>query len=1093
MNSITPLENYINTSKNNLIQNFYIIGFPPNEFFKLNKKEKTGEFADIFKEKIEDMPLLTPKLITKFPNVKNSINTISDEIVIDHCFPNREIKIFKKSKDEQDNPKTFQFELDNIPQNYENNEQNIYSKIYFNCLEISESISEYFKYKKEIINLIFNYKSITIKNFDKNEPQGIDDEKKYSDFKIPKILCFASILPFYNELSLLLKCIYDYYLSRSDFSSLPLEKVIEKIIMNTPIPLEIGTELSIHFKTSSYKEKIVFPLCNINEININYSNNMSLIDIFKYFSSEDIIRIFKYIIFEVPMLFFCEDKSILSLLVNTFLSALSPFKYVFPHIAILPKRLYGLINTEEKFIFGINQNYNENFFLNNKIELDKTMIVISIIIDQQKKTAKINFDEKIFDKNNYDKLIVIKGINRYEDSNSIIHTEIPNSFKKELLEGISKYLSFTKKKNFFSKKENIPKDLTFKIQNTFYRFFISILNGYTAFFIKSPNFYNETKNVGEKMHFKYDFNFVKEVFNSEDFISKSPKECQTFYSVFFKTKLFNNFIYERIYNNSIIHQFALKQFDQLTYLKKYKESRKRKENKTFFENFKNEVLEKVKVDKKEEIYVIEDNTFSNTDIKCFVSDEEKNTDILLNCGQLIKLKPTNYINNNEKNSPNLSKLVDTNYCIFPKLLFEYLNLKNNNLIFVNNDYISHFIDSCKSQKEKYEKIRPYAFVEKMFENMNYAKSEKNYSVSHYIYIKFIWAILLSCSLWYCQPEEIYYRLDKLFEVLDKMDNIEEYVLNLLYINIFNFGDKYHIIKMYMLYNKYIEKKNYYFLNLLCNKISKKDNNEMNMNNNIEDEDEQNDLVFSKRYLIKVSNEFSKKRKDKLLKNPSISEDSEEIIFSTEQICKKCNEIGDFDIKEIIKIIQNKNNLIEESYKYKCPKCKNEEQDIIIKFQILLFNYSKNEAFITETGDFSLLTPFKLYKDLKKYLTEENRIKLEIKNIFDIKDKINLINTLFYFNILSLPFDFLLPYIPTLKSSMRLFFENTEKIENSKIYKRKVSQPIRIAYKEEVSYIYRKFKSIAPKYNIKKKKSFLGISYGTTYIESDLSFTIKKKK
>ena len=436
MNSITDSNSFIKIPKNNLIQNFYIIGFSPNDFFKVNKKEKIGEFTDIFKEKVEEMPLLTPKLITKFPNIKNSINTIPDEIIIDHCFPNRVINIFKKSKGEEDNPKTFfQFEIDNIPQNYENDVENIYSKIYFTCLEISESISEYFKYKKEIINLIFNYKSIVIKNFDKNEPQGIDYEKKYSDFKISKVLCFASVLPFYNELSLLLKCIYDYYLSRTDFSSLPLEKVIEKIIMNTPIPLKIGTELSIDFKSYTHKAKIIFPLCNINEININYSNNMSLADIFKYFSSDDIIRIFKYIIFEVPILYFCEDKLILSLLVNTFLSVLSPFKYAFPYIAILPKRLYGLINSEQKFIFGINKNYEENFFLENKIELDKTMVVISIIIDQQKKISKINFEEKIFDMNNYDKLIVTGGriMNRFEDSiningnkTHIIHIDIPN-------------------------------------------------------------------------------------------------------------------------------------------------------------------------------------------------------------------------------------------------------------------------------------------------------------------------------------------------------------------------------------------------------------------------------------------------------------------------------------------------------------------------------------------------------------------------------------------------------------------------------------------------------------------------------------------
>ena len=179
MNSNTPNEIYHQSSKNNLIQNFYIIGFSLNDFFVVNQKEKTGEFIDIFKEKIEDIPKLTPKIITKFPNIKNSINTISDDLVVDHCFPNGYLKIFKNVKGENE-PNFYQFELDNIPQNYQNEEQKIYSKIYFTCLEIGESISEYFQYKKEIINQIFKYKSIKILNFDKNEPSGVDSKNKFS-------------------------------------------------------------------------------------------------------------------------------------------------------------------------------------------------------------------------------------------------------------------------------------------------------------------------------------------------------------------------------------------------------------------------------------------------------------------------------------------------------------------------------------------------------------------------------------------------------------------------------------------------------------------------------------------------------------------------------------------------------------------------------------------------------------------------------------------------------------------------------------------------------------------------------------------------
>ena len=1104
MNINTPFAEYHQTSKNNLIQNFYIIGLSLNEFFKVDPKEKSGEFADIFKENIEDIPKLTPKIITKFPDIKNSLNKIPDEIVIDHCFPNGILKVFQKPK--VDNPKTFfQFELDNIPQIYQNDEQKIYSKIYFTCLEIGESISDYFQYKKEIINLIFKYKSIEIKNFDKNIPEGIDINKKFSNFMIPKVICFASVLPFYNELSLLLKSIYDYYLSKSDFSTLPLEKIIEKIIIETPIPLKIGNELSIIFKTSNYKEKITFPLLNINEVNIKYSNNMSLVDIFKNFSLEEIIRIFKYIIYEIPLLFFCENKSILSLLINTFLSVLSPFKYVFPHISMLPKKIYGLINSEQKFIFGINENYNENFFKNNNIELDKTIVIINInVLDQSKKNAKVNIEEKIFDINNYDKLIIErKGLlNRYEDTilingniTHIINVDIPNVYKKILSEGISKYISFMKKKNFFTKKDSIPKDFTFKIQNTFYKFFVNVMYGYTEFLHKSSNFYSKPRNIGEKMYFRREHNFLKEVFNSEEFISKVPKDCQPFYVIFFKTKLFENFFYERIYSNNILEQIALRQFDQLIFLKKHNEFRKKKENKNYYENFKKDVFDKIKAEKKEEISIFEDNTFSNKEILSLVTDEEKNTDILLNYGQLIKVKSSNYINQKEKNNKdNYSKLVDINYCIFPRLLFECLDKKSTNLIFLKDDYINSFKTICTTKKQELEKIRPYLLHEKLLDKINYSNnSNTNYIIYHSIYIQYIWSILISCCLWYCENDERNYRLDKLFEVINKIEHFEEYVLDILFYNIYNYGDKFHLIKMYMLYIKIKGNISYYFLSLLCNKIKEKENDEVNIDNMIEEE--QNDLILSKRYLIKLSNEFSQKRKSKLMRQSFISEDNEEIIFLTEQKCIKCYKTGKIDFVELI---NNKNNLNEKIYKYKCPFCQNENQDINIKYQILIFNYKKKEAFITETGEFLLLTPYRLYEDLKNYLIEENNLLLEIKNILDIKEKINLINILFYFNVINYSFDFLLPYVPRLNSSMKLFFENTKSQQN-KILEKKVNEPIRITYQDETSFVYRKFNTITPLFNVKKKSSIFGLAWGgfpwsnTKYVETELSFTIKNSK
>ena len=1106
MSSITPLSPNNYSSKYNLIQNFYIIGFSPDDFFKVNNKDKTGEFADIFKENIEEMPNLEPKIISKFPIIQDSMNTIPDQIIINHCFPDGVIKI----KDAEIQKVFFQFELDNIPQNYSNEERKIYSKMYFTCLEINECICKYFQYKKEIINSIFKYKSIKIINFDKNKPEGIDTEKKFSKFFIPKVICFASVLPFYNELSLLLDYIYDYYMSRQDFSPLPLEKLIEKIIISLPIPLKIGTEYILNFKALS--KKVQFPLCNIDEININYSANMPIYEIFNYFNSvDDIIRIFRYILFEIPILIFSKDRSFLSLIINIFITFLSPFKYAFPHISILPKDLYGLINTEKVFIFGINQIYKEEFFEENKIELDKSIVIISKEYDLKKKGSIGKIDEKIYDINNTSKLIIEKKFSyKYEQNicdNQKFLVDIPSVFKRKLSEDINRCISL--KKNIFTK-ESPLKDLTFKIQNVFYKFFVNILGGYTDFLQKKVKLNNESKFRFCKGNINYRNKkiFFKEIFNSEEYLGsfKKEKELQNFYSNFIYTSLFHNFIYDKFYNTDPIYQLCIRQFDQLTILKKHTELRKKNE-KTLFDNFKSNVIKKVKVEKKEEINITENNTFSNNDIISFMVDEGKNSDILLKYGQVFKVKDFNKNNNSknkkekdkEKEKDNYSKLIEINYCIFPKLIFDLVN--NNNLTFFSGDIVNSFILNCIQKKEECEKNKLYAYYDTFFKKLPEKPLEyKSFKLNQTTYIYYIWIILSSCSLWYCEIDERIFRIEKIFEIIKDLDYIEEFVLNILFLNIYKYGDKFHLIKTYLLYNQMMGSINYYFLNLLSEKLKIIDNEDDAINKEDNEIYEANDVTLSKRYLIDLTNEFSKKRRDKVSKEEAISKEIEEIIFSSEQKCQNCDEICNIDPKMIIQNNNendktNNNNLDFELYTYKCQKCNKESKDIIIKYQMLLLNYRKKEALVTQAGEFKFMSPFKLYNNIKNYFISENNIKLGINNLFNIEEKINLSNILFDFHLFNLSFDFLFPYVAKLTSSMKIFFDKAEISKNSNILEKKIKEPIKISYKGEDEVVsFRKFYNIQPLYNEKKKiTKFLGFELASKTIMTDLSFTINGNK
>ena len=74
------------------------------------KSARKAEFSEIFKDPLHFE--ITPKLISNLPNFEKNYNSISNDLIISHCFP-KGIKI----TDNANEAKTthFEFNLDNIP------------------------------------------------------------------------------------------------------------------------------------------------------------------------------------------------------------------------------------------------------------------------------------------------------------------------------------------------------------------------------------------------------------------------------------------------------------------------------------------------------------------------------------------------------------------------------------------------------------------------------------------------------------------------------------------------------------------------------------------------------------------------------------------------------------------------------------------------------------------------------------------------------------------------------------------------------------------------------------------------------------------
>ena len=120
-----------------------------------------------------------------------------------------------------------------------------------------------------------------------------------------------------------------------------------------------------------------------------------------------------------------------------------------------------------------------------------------------------------------------------------------------------------------SRKGESNENFNYKIQQAFYKFLVGLLNGYSDYLLKSKYFYEAMKNgnCGDNMRYKSlipnlsDINFLKEIFNLDEFVKTFSRDLQPFYYVFFNTKLFLNFLRDRIYNDN--------QFHSLPYIQNY--------------------------------------------------------------------------------------------------------------------------------------------------------------------------------------------------------------------------------------------------------------------------------------------------------------------------------------------------------------------------------------------------------------------------------------------------------------------------------------------------------------------------------------------
>ena len=954
---------------NNFIDYFMIIGVKP-EIYKNSYLYNSNSIDEINNN-------LIPQIITKFPKIDKK------HIVVENSLPQQIFPHGFNAIESETQPENqfFSVILDN----------QLYSATYTHkfiaCLLIYENIENY-----EILNEKYKSTDILSKMMRSNSITGniqIPNEK-YKNFYIPKCLCLVSVYPDFNRFQEILNSLYNITMS-NQFNNLYIDRIIEKMVMEIPKLPRGLKKIYLSLPPNTIIDLTEKKMNDFPGININLSK------FFDSFDIANIIDIFRYLLFETKLIFFSSNLYELTNSIMSMLSLIFPFKYQFQIVSILPKDLYNFIETISPYIFGINETYDENFFKNNKVNLEDATICI-IDLDRNKYFIRIK-NEKMLNKD---------------------FPPFPKNLKEKLEKDFSKYRKEKKEKEANNKlKETKNANAKRDEENSayqliFYNFMISLLKDYPKFLSKD---YGVSKDISMSIKDMIDLNAYASLYGANE---------KEFYSRIFSTQMFIEFIYKRMMPKNYNEKVEILFFEE-----KINET---KGKKSFFKS--KDIIPNALLASKEYDY---DNKTVYIDCSTEIGVTEKLYNyILANKEEAEKL----FINNGYDIDIDVgNKLINFKYHIFPALLSEkffvlnYEYYKKPELYYLAIDEINLKI------------------VNKSNLQFNIKTKELLTEEGNDIYLCYL--IIWSLSLWYTDEWERESRFLQMIEVIEKVQGHEIQIFELLFKALVDikWSDK----DIILLYKKFIHLN----LNptwkifSMVSKIIKKKANAKNKKELLSQETKFQQLKSQKKRSLHTTKTFedlvnfrSRTLKSKLVDDKILSEDVIFYAYSKCQTCGKnvnlinlCSNLyqlkakpftisqkGSFVSNTGSILISNCNfNLEEEDIKkkietedhFKCPYKHQKEGDseysrfkLKLNHGIELFNLKmkNNEDYTSKSFLTLLMSPSTMKNELLKLSKklEEDNEKFDVEN-FKYNNKRLFWNLVWFFELNDMDVSFMLPY------------------------------------------------------------------------------------
>ena len=332
----------------------------------------------------------------------------------------------------------------------------------------------------------------------------------------------------------------------------------------------------------------------------------------------------------------------------------------------------------------------------------------------------------------------------------------------------------------------------------------------------------------------------------------------------------------------------------------------------------------------------------------------------------------------EEKSKNKSKNLIFKYPVFPKLTTEF---------FFPNTFKEYFIPN--NLNENIESINEDIISKS---HLGGIKTKQD-DMINYIYL--CWMQMWAMTFWYCDEQEKRYRFQELVKIIEKTTSHEMEIYNLLFEALSIYGKDYMVLKLYDILLKLHLNPSFKVHNIAMKILDKKKSKmEKNMNSQLQKNYQKDFIVYKNKNFRRRT--FKSKYYGNIL--------SEDIIIYAFDTCINCQENIDLE-----SISLNYKEMTRELMWAKCPSC---NEYILPKITIqygteinksgkLKLNTSKNDCSV-------LFSPYFLKVNYNNSILRNFGIKLDVEELM-LKYNTIFWNSVWYFKLNHLEFDFMLPY------------------------------------------------------------------------------------